>query len=110
MSKPGTEFLLSVMHNPRLPLVQRMDAAAKLLRILPPTHRHQEDESQEPRLIYRIGGFAQLIDTWHCEDINDCLTRTDPCPWADILQSRLGVNFLPCKEKLEQLKKNSRLN
>jgi len=102
MSKPGTEFLLSVMHNPRLPLVQRIDAAAKLLKIMPP--------EPEARVIIRIGGFPKLRDTWHCEDINDCLTRTDPCPWSNIIRAMEGVNFRPCKEQAEQLKKNTLLN
>jgi hypothetical protein len=32
----GTEFLLNVMHDPCAPVASRIDAAAKLLKILPP--------------------------------------------------------------------------
>jgi hypothetical protein len=50
------EFLFAVMHDPAVPLVTRMDAAAKLMRIMPP------EPIISPRVSaiagYRIEGFT----------------------------------------------------
>jgi hypothetical protein len=100
------DFLEAVYRDPTVKLKHRMQAANLLVQIY---------NASIPQITIRIGGFPELIDTWMCTDINDCIHRTDPCPWSDILRAAQGVNFRPCKdqhrhEMPELPNKNSRLN
>jgi hypothetical protein len=94
------DFLLAVARDPRVRLKHRIKAATYLAQL------YGDDLTQ---VTIRIGGFPQLIQTWMCSDIHDCIRRTDPCPWEEIIRSIQGVRFRPCKEQLE-LPKNPRLN
>jgi hypothetical protein len=69
------EFLLATMHDQAAPLPTRMEAAEHLLR-LGFNHSHVKTI----RVVISGGLPAQdWSDT--CRDINDCRTRTTPCPW-----------------------------
>jgi hypothetical protein len=95
------DFLLAVARDPKVRLKHRAAAAAHLARI------YGEVLTQ---VVISIGGLPEIIDTWHCRDINDCRRRTSPCPWSAVIQSMQGVRFRPCAEELEQNAKNPKLN
>jgi hypothetical protein len=97
------EFLEAVYRDHTVRLKHRIQAASLLRQIY---------NASLPQVVIRIGGFPEYIDTWMCADINDCINRTDPCPWSDIMRSIQGVNFRPCKDQLrqDQIEKNKRLN
>jgi hypothetical protein len=102
------DFLLAVARDPRVRLKHRIKAATYLAQIY-------GDVLVTTQVTIRIGGFPQIIDTWMCADIHDCITHTDPCPWEEIIRSIQGVRFRPCKDQvgsqeLPNLVKNSRLN
>jgi hypothetical protein len=88
------EFLLAVMRDPTLPIPIRAKAAKDLMDV---GYVHITEH-----LTIRIeGGLPKLLDTPPCVDINDCITRTTPCPWTEILRSIQGVNFRPCHEQTD---------
>jgi hypothetical protein len=85
------EFLDAVYRDPTVLLKHRMQAASLLVQIY---------KASLPQVVIRIGGFPEYIDTWMCSDINDCITRTTPCPWHNIIRSIQGVNFRSCKDHM----------
>jgi hypothetical protein len=97
------EFLLAVARDPKVRLKHRINAAKFLA-------QHYGDVLA--KVTIHIGGFPEYIDTWMCTDVSDCINRTTPCPWSDILRAAQGVNFRPCKDQLhqDQIEKNKRLN
>jgi hypothetical protein len=94
---PTTEahaFLLNLMHDPHAPMRHRIKAAKKLI------SAGLGDIAQVHTIhIVITGGLPEYIDTWMCEDINDCITRTDPCPWSNIIRSIQGARFTSCKDQ-----------
>jgi hypothetical protein len=95
------DFLEAVYRDPTVKLKHRMQAANLLVQIY---------NASLPQVVIHIGGFPEYDHTVEpCVDINDCINRTTPCPWSDILRAAQGVNFRPCKDQPEP-PKNSRLN
>jgi hypothetical protein len=66
------EFMLAVMHDTRLPMSVRMDAARAAAPYMPPAHTKTIHMKIE-------GGIPDFSDS--CVDENDCCSRTTPCPW-----------------------------
>jgi hypothetical protein len=92
-------FLEAVRGDPTARLKHRIEAAKLLAQFY---------SDVLPQVVIRIGGFPQYDhDAEPCVDINDCIHRTTPCPWADIIRSIQGVRFHSCKDYIE---KNSQLN
>jgi hypothetical protein len=93
------EFLLAVLHDPTVPIQLRADAARHLCSL------GYGDLSQVPPrqhvTIHITGGLPKLLDTPPCTDINDCINRTTPCPWSDIMRSVQGVNYKSCREQID---------
>jgi hypothetical protein len=89
------EFLLALMNDTSLPTSIRMEAAKFAAPYMPLQTIHVKIEGGMPQYDYSAEP---------CADINDCINRTTPCPWSEIIRSIQGVNFTSCTDH-----KNKRL-
>jgi hypothetical protein len=87
------EFQKAVMHDPTVPMELRLRAAEDLRGV-------PRSTVFDPVITIRIGGIPEYdYSSTPCEDINDCISRTTPCPWAAIIRSKQGVRFTSCKRR-----------
>jgi hypothetical protein len=88
------EFLLAVACDPTVKLKHRIQAAAHLEQIYGDIIR---------QVTIHIGGFPEYDHNAEpCVDVNDCINRTTPCPWEQIMRSIQGVRFHSCKDQAER--------